>query len=113
MPVMVIVDAPILAPQLAVSVRTLLLAAGLVPNVAVTPLGRPDAVRVTVPVNVPKSVTVTVSVKLPPGLSTTVDAEGVSLKPGVVAGGPTVSAMIAVDGTSAPELPVIVTEAVP
>jgi len=36
--------------------------AGLVANAAVTPLGRPDAARVTLPVNPPTSVTVMVSV---------------------------------------------------
>ena len=67
-PVMVIVEAPALQPivLLAVSVSTLDPVAGLVPNVAVTPLGRPEAARVTLPLKPPTSVTVMVSVVLLP-----------------------------------------------
>ena len=50
------------AALLAVSVSTLELAAGFVANAAVTPVGRPVAVRVTLPVKPPKSVTINVSV---------------------------------------------------
>lgn len=65
-PVMVTVAAPVVAVALAVSVRTLVPVVGFVPNVAVTPLGRPDAASVTLPVNPPTSVTVMVLVPLPP-----------------------------------------------
>jgi hypothetical protein len=54
------------AELLAVSVSTLVLVAGLVANAAVTPLGKPDAVRVTDPENGLTSVTVMVSVPLAP-----------------------------------------------
>src|SRR5208282_1171372 len=49
-PVIVTVTAPVAAVALAVKVTVLLLVAGLEPNVAVTPWGKPDAERVTVPV---------------------------------------------------------------
>ena len=65
-PVMVTVDEPAVAVLLAVSVSTLVPVVGLVPNEAVTPLGRPEAARVTLPVNPPVSVTVTVSVPVLP-----------------------------------------------
>jgi len=65
-PLIVTVDVPAVAVLLAVKVTTLLPVAGLVPNAAVTPLGKPEAVRVTLPLNPPTSVTVTVSVALLP-----------------------------------------------
>ena len=65
-PVMVTVAAPVVAVALAVSVRTLVPVVGFVPNVAVTPLGRPDAASVTLPLNPFTSVTVMVLVPLPP-----------------------------------------------
>jgi hypothetical protein len=66
-PVMVTVTGPpTVAVLLAVNVSTLELVddAGL--NVAVTPLGRPVAVKVTLPVNPPTSVIVMVSVAVLP-----------------------------------------------
>lgn len=50
-PVMVTVDEPAVAELLAVSVNTLVPFVGLVPNDAVTPLGRPLAASVTLPLN--------------------------------------------------------------
>ena len=50
-PLMVTVAAPVVAVLLAVSVSTLLPVVGLVPKAAVTPLGRPDAASVTLPLN--------------------------------------------------------------
>jgi len=50
---MVTVDEPVVAVLLAVSVSTLVPVVGLVPNAAVTPLGRPDAAKVTLPLNPP------------------------------------------------------------
>ena len=47
MPSIVIVDFPVAADPLTVSVNTLVEVVGLVLNVAVTPLGIPLAVRVT------------------------------------------------------------------
>lgn len=65
-PVIVIVAEPAADAQLDVSVSTLLPVVTLGLNAAVMPLGRPDAVRVTLPVNPPTSVTVMVSVPLLP-----------------------------------------------
>ena len=65
-PVMVTVEFPAGAVALAVRVSTLDPVAGLVPKEAVTPLGMPDAARVTLPVNPPASVTVMVAAPLLP-----------------------------------------------
>jgi hypothetical protein len=65
-PVMVTVADPVVAVLLAVSVSTLVPVVGFVPNVAVTPLGRPDAANVTLPLNPFTSLTVMVLVPLPP-----------------------------------------------
>jgi hypothetical protein len=85
-PVMVTADFPEVAVLLAVSVSTLLPVVGLVPKAAVTPLGRPDAVSVTLPVNAPTSVTEMVSIALLPGarLNADDDAESVKLPPAVI-----------------------------
>jgi hypothetical protein len=83
-PLMVTVAAPTVAVLLAVSVSTLELVDDVGLNEAVTPLGRPDAVNVTLPVNGLTSVTVMVSVPLLPWVTDSVDAEGVSVKPGDV-----------------------------
>lgn len=82
-PVIVIVEAPPttqLVELPAVSVSTLLPVAGLVPKVAVTPLGSPDAASVTGPAKLPESITLMVSVALAPCASDRVDAEGLSEK---------------------------------
>jgi len=50
-PLMVTVVVPVAAVLLAVRVSTLVPVVGLVPNAAVTPLGRPDAASVTLPAN--------------------------------------------------------------
>ena len=65
-PVIVTVDVPTVAELLAVSVSTLDPLVGFVPKDAVTPLGRPDAARVTLPLNPFAPVTVMVSVALLP-----------------------------------------------
>jgi hypothetical protein len=63
---MVTVEVPIAAELLAVNVTTLLPVVGLVPNEALTPVGRPDAASVTLPEKLFTSVIVTVSVPLVP-----------------------------------------------
>lgn len=68
-PVIVIVDVPAAAVLLAVSVRMLLLVAGLVPNDAVTPLGNPETDSVTLPLKEPVSAMEIVSVALAPSAS--------------------------------------------
>jgi hypothetical protein len=82
-PVTVTVAEPVVAVELAVNVRTLELAEDVGLNEAVTPLGRPDAVNVTLPVNPSTSPTVTVSVALLPCVTDRLLAEDDSVKPGV------------------------------
>jgi hypothetical protein len=82
-PVTVIVNAPVVAELLAVSVSTLEVAEDVGLNEAVTPLGSPDTVNATLPVNPPVSATVIVSVPLAPCLTLRVDADGLRLKPDV------------------------------
>jgi hypothetical protein len=79
-PVMVTVDVAAAAVPLAVSVSTLLLVAGFVPKLAVTPAGNPDAARVTLPLNGAPSVIVIVSVPLAPCAMDRALAEGESVK---------------------------------
>jgi hypothetical protein len=79
-PVMVTVEVPAVAVELAVRVSTLLPVVGLVPNTAPTPLGSPDAARVTLPSNGLTSVTVIVSVPLAPWATDKLDAAGLSVK---------------------------------
>lgn len=52
------------------------------PNTAVTPLGRPEAASVTLPVNPPPSVTVMVAVPLLPWAIESADAEDARVKLG-------------------------------
>lgn len=59
---MVTVTVPVVAVPLAVSVNTLVLVAGFVPNKAVTPVGNPDAESDTFPENPFTGVSVTVLV---------------------------------------------------
>ena len=66
MPVMVTVTVPVAAVLLAVSVNVLVLVALLGLNDAVTPLGRPDADKVTLPLKPFCGVTVMVLVPLAP-----------------------------------------------
>ena len=73
-------------------------------NEAVTPVGAPDAAKVTLPENGLTSVTVIVSVPLAPDATDKVDADGFSVKLPVL---PTVS-VIEVLAVSEPEVPVMV-----
>ena len=82
-PVMVTVADPVVAVLLAVSVSTLVPVVGFVPNVAVTPLGRPDAANVTLPLNPFKSLTVMVLVPLPPCVMVRLLGESDKVKLGV------------------------------
>ena len=56
-PVMVTVAVPVAALAPAVKVRTLVEVVGFVPKVAVTPEGKPDADRPTLPVKPPEGAT--------------------------------------------------------
>lgn len=109
LPLMVTVEVPAVAELLAANVTTLVPVVGLVPNVAVTPLGRPDAASVTLPVNPPTSVTVMVSVAVDPGFTDAEVADGASVKLDAIV---TASAIV-VDAVSVPEVPVTVTVELP
>jgi len=76
-PVMVTVAVPVVAVELAVSVTALVDVVGLVPKLAVTPAGSPDAERLTLPVKPFTGFTVIVLVPLPPCVTVTLagDAE--------------------------------------
>jgi hypothetical protein len=65
-PVMVTVAVPVVAVALAVNVTVLVVVAGLALNDAVTPLGRPDADKVTLPLKPFCGVTVIVLVPAVP-----------------------------------------------
>jgi hypothetical protein len=65
-PVIVTVTVPVLAVPLAASVTVLVPVAGLGLNDAVTPLGKPDADKLTLPLKPLCGVTVTVLVPLLP-----------------------------------------------
>jgi hypothetical protein len=80
---MVTVAVPVVAVALAVSVNTLVPVVGFVPNAAVTPLGRPDAASVTLPVNPFTSFTVMVLVPLLPCVIVRLVGESESVKLGV------------------------------
>jgi hypothetical protein len=83
-PVMMTVEVPAVAVLLAVKVTRLLPVVGLVPKAAVTPLGKPEAESVTLPLNPFSGVTEIVSVALLPCVTESVDAEGASVKLGEV-----------------------------
>jgi hypothetical protein len=103
-PVMVIGYAPATVVEATVNVTTLVAVAGLVPNAAVTPVGIPDAARVTLPANGLTSVIVMVSVPLAPGAIDRADAEGASEK----LPAPVTVRVMEVAALSVPEVPVMV-----
>ena len=78
-----IVDVPVVAVALAVSVKTLVAVVGLVPNAAVTPVGMPDADKVTLPVKLFLGVTVTVLEPLDPVAMERLLGDAESVKSGV------------------------------
>lgn len=89
-PVTVTVAVPVVAVLLAVKVSALLEVVGLVPKLAVTPAGKPEAERVTLPVKPPEGVTVIVLDPLLPCVMLRLLGEAESEKFGVaVAGGNT------------------------
>jgi hypothetical protein len=79
-PEMMMVLVPAVAALLAAKVTMLEPVVGLVPKLAVTPLGSPEAARVTAPLNEPTSVTAIVSVALAPLAIDSVEAEGAIVK---------------------------------
>ena len=110
-PVMVTVSGPpVVAVLLAASVSTLeFVVVGLGLNEAVTPLGKPLALRVTPPVNPLEGVTVMVSVALLPCTTVNVPVAGAMAKLGAKF---TVREMVE-DAVRLPEVPVMVTVAAP
>jgi len=106
-PVMVIVDVPAAAVLAAVSVSVPLEVDGLDAQAAVTPVGSPEAARVTEPLNGLTSVMVIVSGLVEPAAIDSVATEGVSTKLPAVEPAVTVSVMV-VDAVSEPEVPVMV-----
>jgi len=108
-PVMVIVDSPIGTEPLTVNVNVLVEVVGLVLNAAVTPLSNPLALRVTSWSKPPAGTTVIVLVPLLPCATVTALGEAVSLK---LPNPSTVSVRVVV-ALRLPEVPVIVTVAVP
>lgn len=86
-PVTVMVLVPVVAVLLAVKVRALVPVVGLVPNVAVTPLGRAEVESVTEPVNPPEGVTVMVLLPLVPWVTLRLVGEAESVKLGEDAAG--------------------------
>ena len=81
-PVMVTVDVPVVAVELALKVTALVEVVGLVPKLAVTPEGRPEADKVTLPVNPPEGVTVIVLLPLEPCVTVKLVGEAESEKLG-------------------------------
>jgi len=81
-PVTVIVDEPVAVAEGTVSVSTLEVADEVGLNAAVTPVGMPDAAKVTLPVNPFRSATEIVLVPVLPGATVTVEGEAESVKPG-------------------------------
>ena len=86
-PVMVTVDVPVVAVELAVNVTTLVEVVGLVPKVAVTPAGRPDADNVTAPVKPPEGVSVMVLLTLDPRVTDALEGDADKVKLGVACAG--------------------------
>jgi hypothetical protein len=82
-PWMVTVTVPVAAEGLAVRVSKLVEVVGFVPNPAVTPLGRPEADKVTLPLNPLIGFTVMVLVPLFPWLMVTLVGFALRLKSGV------------------------------
>lgn len=104
-PVTTIVEVPDTAVLLAVKVSTLLPVVGFVPKAAVTPVGKPAAARVTLPINPLMEVTLIVSVPLLPAVMDKAVGEAASEKHDIAG---TVSTIVVV-AVNVPEVPVIVT----
>jgi hypothetical protein len=105
------VEVPVVAVALAVKVRTLVPVVGLVPKLAVTPLGTPEAERVTLPVKPPEGVSVIVLLPLVPWVTVRLAGEAESEKFGVAVAF-TVSETEVV-WLKVPDVPVMVTVEVP
>jgi len=100
-PAMVRVDVPVVAVPLAVSVKVLVVVAGFGLNAAVTPVGRPETVKATLPLKPFAGVTVIVLVPPPPCRMLTELGLALRLK----SGPGTTSTTIELDG-----MPFVITE---
>ena len=109
LPVIVTVNVPVVAVLPAFSVSVLLLLVGFVLNDAVTPLGSPDADKVTLPLKPFCGVTVIVLVPLAPRAMLKLFGNAESVKFGAAF---TVSAMVVLC-VKLPDVPVMVTVTVP
>jgi len=110
-PVMVTVEKPIAAVLPAVSVSKLEPVVGLVPKEAVTPLGKPEAAKVTLPLKPPAAVMEMVVLVLLPCVTVTLAGLANSVKLGIGFAF-TVSEKV-VEAFKLPEIPVMVTVTVP
>jgi hypothetical protein len=110
-PVMVTVAVPVVAVLLAVRVKLLLAVAGFGLNDAVTPLGRPEADRLTLPPKPFCAVMVTVLVPFAPCVIVRLLGEAESVKLG--GGGAFTVRETGAVLVRLPEVPVMVTVAVP
>lgn len=110
-PEIVTVEVPVVAVELTVKVRMLVVVVLTGLNATVTPAGRPAADKATLPVKPLTGFTVMVLLPVPPCATVTLAGEADSEKSGA-AGEFTVSEMVVVC-VSAPEVPVIVMVAVP
>lgn len=81
-PVIVMVAGPVVAVELAAKVKVLMEIVGFVPNVALTPLGKPKALSTTLPEKPPEKVTVIVLAPLAPCLMVSLFGFAVSPKEG-------------------------------
>jgi hypothetical protein len=98
--VIVTVDVPTVAVAVAVNVTELVEVVGLVPKVAVTPLGKPEADRVTLPVNPPEGVTVMVLLALLPWVTLTLEGEADNEKFGPDGGGGNTQLLAALENSN-------------
>lgn len=108
-PVIVTVEVPSAAVELAVSSSTLVEVAGFVPKLAVTPLGSAEVESVTDPVKPPEGVTVMVLLPFEPCATVRLPGEAASEK----SGGALIVRLMEVVCESVPEVPVIVMVLVP
>lgn len=83
-PVMVTVKVPVAAVPVADRVKRLLAVAGFVPNVGLTPLGKPDAVRATPPLKPLSGLMVMVVEPEAPWTRVKLDGDDESVKAGCV-----------------------------
>jgi len=98
---MMVTDAvPVVAVELAVNVTELVDVVGLVPKLAVTPEGNPEADNVTLPVKPPDGVTVTVLLPLLPCTTVKLEGEAERVKFGLDGGGGKTQLFAALENSS-------------